>query len=81
MNIAKIKKPKPCNFGNRRVNIILCQLQNKASYLNAYLMKDHITYVPQCVCCCHDFENVNFFLRCPKYTQQKKCSTAAISSH
>ena len=37
------KNPKSTlNFGNRRENIILCQLQNKASNLNARLFKDYI---------------------------------------
>jgi hypothetical protein len=73
MNIAKVKKKKQhYNFGNRRENIILCQLRNKASNLNAHLMKDHITYDPHCFYCGHDFEdNFHFFLECPKYTQQR----------
>jgi hypothetical protein len=67
MNIAKVKKKKPTYiFGNRRENIIHCQLQNKASNLNAHLIKDHITYNSLFFYCGHDFEdNFHFFLECP----------------
>ena len=70
MNIVKVKKH--YNFGNRRENIILCQLRNKASNLNSHLMKDHITYDSHCFYCGHDCEdNFHFFIECPKYTQQR----------
>ena len=60
------------NFGNRRENIILCQLRNKASNLNAHLLKDYLTDDPHCSHCGYEFKwNVHYFLECPKYSQQR----------
>ena len=54
------------------LEIILCQLRNKASNLNAHLLKDNLTDDPHCLHCGYEFEgNVHYFLECPKYTQQR----------
>ena len=70
MKIPKTKQH--FNFGNRRKNIVLCQLRNKASNLNAHFLKDHLTDDPYCLHCGYEFEgNAHYFLECPKYTQQR----------
>lgn len=55
------------NAGDRKYNILLCQLRNSSSNLNSDLYRDHLLDSPACVCG-NPYETVDhFFLNCNKY--------------
>ena len=47
-------------LGSRYINIILCQLRNRASNLNHDRYKDHLIESPMCDCN-HSFETVTYY--------------------
>ena len=56
------------NFGNRKENIIYCQLRNDASNLNLHLFNHHLTDTKCCPHCNDPCENpTHFFIHCPAY--------------
>ena len=56
------------NFGNRKENIIACQLRNDASNLNYDLWCHHLTDDPRCSHCGDVNEDKDhFILSCPRY--------------
>lgn len=62
MKTKLIKAYKHYSFGNRKENIILCQLRNKASNLNAHLFKDFLINDSRCTNCGSESEgNMHFF--------------------
>lgn len=68
------------NFGDRRENIIHCQLRNNASSLNGDLFYDFIRENPICENCGYHTENEShFFFVCPKYTEERNCLFYRIS--
>lgn len=68
------------NLGNRRENIIHCQLRNNASSLNADLFCDFIRENSVCDYCGFHTENANhFFFECPKYNDERNCFFHQIS--
>ena len=56
------------HIGNRKENIVLCQIRNEASNLNLHLYGHHLTdriYCPNCDSPCET--PAHFFIHCPEY--------------
>lgn len=65
--------------GDRRVNIILCQLRNLCSNLNSHLYTDHLSDDTSCA-----FENEtisHYFLECPLYDHHRLSLFTSTSSY
>ena len=73
IKIQFFKTPnKLLNFGNRRENIIHCQLRNNASSLNGDLFDDFIRENSICENSGYHTENAyHFFFVCPKYNEER----------
>ena len=59
--------PKHYSFGNRKENIIICQLRNNKSQLKANLFADHLADSAVCPYCDNNETVDHFFLECPKH--------------
>lgn len=56
------------SLGNRKHNIIMCQLRNKASGLNSHLFNHHISDSASCPNCAFSNENnYHYLFQCPAY--------------
>lgn len=53
------------SLGNRRENVILCKLQNKASNLNAHLFKDFVIAEIRCHTVGLNLKKICIFPECP----------------
>ncbi|MCG8048538.1 MAG: reverse transcriptase domain-containing protein [Candidatus Thiodiazotropha endolucinida] len=63
--------PKHYSFGDRKMNIVICQLRNHKSQLNLDLFNDHLTESPKCPHCnCHETLD-HFLLKCSKYNSAR----------
>ncbi|PJE77627.1 hypothetical protein CI610_03447 [invertebrate metagenome] len=60
------------NKGNRKENIILCQLRNNASNLNFDRFNDHLIDSPLCRCNQGDETSYHYFFECCLYEQQRQ---------
>ena len=57
--------------GERKINIIICQLRNSASNLNSDLFYSHLCDSPACRCGFPIEDSYHYFLYCPLYTNQR----------
>ena len=65
--------PEYFNEGNRKENIILCQMRNDASNLNKHLLCHHLSDSSACPRCNHPNEDPShFFMYCPSYSIQRQ---------
>ena len=65
--------------GQRKYNIILCQLRNNASNLNSDLYRDHLIESAACVCN-YDNENIQHFMfECPLFNNARQNLTQSLS--
>ena len=66
---------KPCryfNFGNRKENILHCQLRNNASNLNAHLKNHFLSDIQSCQKCgFHTEDTEHYFINCPSYNVER----------
>lgn len=72
--ILKNRIPKPplhFNHGQRKENILICQLRNSKSQLNLDLYNDHLSDSPVCSCGDPEESSDHFLLKCPNYTKQR----------
>ena len=63
--------PKYYCYGNRKNNILLCQLRNHKSQLNADLRNDHLLDSPNCNHCMVPETRKHFLFHCKKYQLQR----------
>jgi len=67
--------------GDRRANIILCQLRNLCSNLNFDLFNDHLTDCPSCACS-FEYETVfHYFLECPLYNNLRLTLFTSVDNY
>ena len=66
--------------GNRKINIILCQLRNSASNLNFDLFNSHLNDNPACTCGYPVEDPTHFFFHCPFYTIQRQLLLNSLSA-
>lgn len=61
------------SYGNRKYNIILCQLRNSKSQLKSDLFHDHLSDVPTCGMCNAGVPESaqHFFFHCEKYEVER----------
>ncbi|PJE77770.1 hypothetical protein CI610_03303 [invertebrate metagenome] len=67
--------------GNRKANIIICQLRNSCSNLNFDLFNDHLLNSPTCAC---DIENEtasHYFFDCPRYNAIRHSLFTSVDSY
>ena len=68
-------------FDDRKLNIIVCQLRNNNSQLNANIFNDHLIDFAKCPTC-HCNETVDHFLpECCKYTHSRPILINLLLSH
>ena len=65
------KSPKHYFYGDRKGNILLCQLRNSESQLNQDLFDDHLHNTPNCVTCNSPETIDHFLLHCPNYLAER----------
>ena len=74
------KPPKHYSYGDRKGNILLCQLRNSKSQLNRDLFDDHLHNTPNCVT--YSPETVDhFLLHCPNYLPERITLMNTLSSN
>ena len=66
-----LQPPKHYGYGNRKSNILLCQLRNCKSQLNADLHRDHLLESPNCIHCMVPETRSHYLLSCKKYEQNR----------
>ena len=66
-----IKPPNYYGYGDRKSNILLCQLRNNKSQLNADLHRDHLLDSPNCNNCMVPETRNHFLFDCKKYKLQR----------
>ena len=73
LNVNLKKVPEYFNIGNRKENIIHCQLRNGASNLNTHLQQHHLSDRSNCPHCNDvDEDPHHFFISCPVYNIQRQ---------
>ena len=79
--LEKAKYAKLFNFGNRKENIIHCQLRNESSNLQAHLHSQFLSNSDLCNNCNNSCEdNFHFFSVCPTYNEQRLVLYSALES-
>lgn len=73
--------PKQFSFGNRRLNILTCQLRNDKSQLNLNLFNDHLSNSAKCQHCNCDESVDHFLFECPNYTDLRYNLINSLMSH
>jgi len=68
------------NNGERRVNIILCQLSNSCSNLNFDLYRDHLIDSPTCACSFEYETASHYFFNCPLYIEQRNILFTSLNN-
>ena len=58
-------------YGERKANILLCQLRNSKSQLNQDLFDDHLNDSPNCVTCNSPETTEHFLFLCPKFAAER----------
>ena len=80
-NIFLRKPNKLYDYGRRKLNIIHCQLRNKASNLNADLFNHYLRENSNCENCDSDCENSShFFFECPIYDVQRQSFLESLNN-
>ena len=75
-------KSKLYNYGQRKLNILHCQLRNFSSNLNADLFNYNLVDSPKCLKCGYCFEDsVHFFFQCPCYDFARNILITYMSDH
>jgi hypothetical protein len=68
LNSGTKASPKYFHIGDRKENIIHCQMRNDASSLNLHLQQHHLSDRPSCPHCNDACESPShYFLHCPLY--------------
>ena len=65
------KPPSHYSSGQRKHNIILCQLRNEVSDLNHHLFQSHLSESSRCACGNDTEDNYHYFFICPLYTRER----------
>jgi hypothetical protein len=65
------KPPEWFYLGERKLNIMLCQMRNACSSLKDDLFNNHVILDPKCSCTFTNETAEHYLLHCPKYTQQR----------
>ena len=65
------KPPSHYSIGQRKHNIILCQLRNEVSDLNHHLFQSHLSESSRCACGIDTEDNYHYFFICPLYTRER----------
>ena len=74
------KPNKLFDFGNRKCNIVHCQLRNNASNLNADLKSHFLRDSAACDCCGHHTENsFHYFFKCPEFADHRTKLLSSIN--
>lgn len=68
------------NNGERRANIILCQLRNFCSNLNSDLYHDHLKNNPSCACSFEYETAYHYFFNCPLYIEQRNILFTSLNN-
>ena len=66
-----VKSPNYYSEGERRSNILLCQLRNNKSQLNFDLFNDHLIDSSKCIHCQAPETRLHFLLECQHYKSQR----------
>jgi hypothetical protein len=68
LNSGTKASPKYFHIGDRKENIIHCQMRNDASNLNLHLQQHHLSDRPSCPHCNDPCESPShYFMHCPLY--------------
>jgi hypothetical protein len=68
LNSGTNASPKYFHIGDRKENIIHCQMRNDASNLSRHLQQHHLSHRPSCPHCNNPSESPShYFMHCPLY--------------